>query len=98
MKNIYLNHKRQHHAETYKLYTDGTKTEKGVASAAYNENFSTSKRVSNCTRIIAAELYGILDAKNYNANAPKKNIHLATDYKSSLQQYEHSSQESQDSK
>ena len=61
MKNIYQNHVQQHNTDTYKIYTDGSKTEQGVAFAVYSENFSTSKRMSYNTSIFTAELHGILE-------------------------------------
>ena len=85
LRNIYQNHIQQHNANTYKLYTDGSKTEQGVAFAVYSEDFSTSKRVSNSTSIFTAELYGILEAINYSANVAEENILIATDSKSSIQ-------------
>ena len=33
MKKIYLHHMQQHNTETYKIYSDGSKTERGVAFA-----------------------------------------------------------------
>ena len=64
---------------------DGCKTEQIVVFAVHNENFSTSKRVSNYTPIFTAELYGFQEAINYSINAAQENILLATDSKSSIQ-------------
>ena len=85
MKNIYQNHVKQHNINTYKIFTDGTKTEQGVAFAVYSENFSTSKRISNSTSIFTAELFGILEAINYKSNVAEVNILIATDTKSLMQ-------------
>ena len=65
-----------YNADTYKPLTDGSKAEQGVAFAVYSENFSSSKRVSSCTSVFTAELYGILEAINYSVNVAEGNILL----------------------
>ena len=70
MKNIYQNHIQQHNADTYILYTDRAKIEQGVASA----NFSTTKRVSNCTSIVTAKLFRFLETINYSAHVAEETL------------------------
>ena len=64
MTKLYQVYIQQHNADTYKLYTDGSKTEQGVAFVVYSEKFSTSKRISNINSIFTAEFYGTLEAIN----------------------------------
>ena len=84
-KNTYLNHIQQHNDDTYKLYTDGFKTEQEVAFAVHCEIFCTSKRLSNSTSIFPVELYGILEVIKYSANIAEENILIGRDSKSSTQ-------------
>ena len=72
MKNIYQKHVQQYNTDTYKIYTDVSKTEQRVSFAVYNKNFSTTVRILSITSIFTTELYEILEAINYSANVAKK--------------------------
>ena len=85
MKNMFLCHMREHDNSTYKLYTDGSKTEQGVAYGIYSENYQASERLPNDTSIFTAELYGILEAIKYGEDVPEENVLLVTDSRSSIQ-------------
>ena len=71
---------------TYKLCTDCSKTEQGIAFAVYSENFSTSNTVSNCTSIFTAELYRFLEVTSYSVNVKEEHILLASDSKSLIKE------------
>ena len=66
MKNIYQIHIQQHSTDTYKLYSNDSKTEQVVAFAVLSKNVCTSERASNSTSIFTPELYGNLEAINYS--------------------------------
>ena len=66
------------------MYTDGSKTEQGVAFAVYSEIFSTSLRVINVTSIFTAELHRNLEANNYRAYVVEENFPIATESKNSI--------------
>ena len=85
MKNMFLDHVQEHNINSYKIYTDGSKTEQGVAYAIYSENFNTSRRIPDCSSIFTAELYGLLEAINYSNNVTEESIILITDSQSSIQ-------------
>ena len=75
---------QQHNVDTYKLYTNSSKTEQGVDFAVCSANYTTSKIVSNCTSIFTAEIYGILEAFNYSVNVAEETNLLATNSESSI--------------
>ena len=85
VKNIYPNHIQRNNDDTYKRCTDGSKIKQGVAFAVHSENFSTSKRVSNCTSILTTQLYRFLDTIKYSINVAEENIFIATVSNSSIQ-------------
>jgi len=63
----------------------GSKTEQGVASALFSENFQISKRLPNGTSVLTAESYGVVEAINYGATVPAENILIVTDSRCSIQ-------------
>ena len=58
---MFLGHQREHEIGSYQIFTDGSKTENGVAFTVYSEHLSISKRIDNCASIFTAELTAILE-------------------------------------
>ena len=50
----------------------------------FTAKIAVHQKISNSTSMFTAELYGVLEAVNYSANATKENILRATDSKSSI--------------
>merc|ERR1712082_195690 len=85
LKNMFLCHLREHETGSYKFFTDGSKTENGVAFAVYSEHFSLARRINNCASIFTAELTAILEALKHSQNINRNCVSIITDSKSSIQ-------------
>ena len=85
MKCMFLHHLRDQHSNDFRLYTDGSKVENGVAYAIANEDLEISKRLHNNATIFTAELKAILDAVKCANNTDHPKIVIITDSRSSIQ-------------
>ena len=85
LKNMFLGHLREHEIDSYQIFTDGSKTENGVAFAVYSEHFSIPQRINNCASIFTAELTAILEALKHSRSINNSSISIITDSKSSIQ-------------
>ena len=85
LKLIHQGHIREHSYDSYRIYTDGSKTNQGVAYAIYSTDFSISKKLNECTSIFTAELAAILAAIERSNGIAQNKITIITDSKSSIQ-------------
>ena len=85
-KNKFLQHLEEHE-DSYKIYTDGSKTSNGVACAFANDELEVAHKLGTDSSIFAAELTAIMMAieKYLTINQSFQKISIFSDSKSSIQ-------------
>merc|ERR1712237_149034 len=84
LRGIFLNH-LMGHRNSKTLYTDGTKTDNGVAFAVAGDGDAVSHRISGLASVFTAELLAILQAVKQARTDPRESVTIITDSKSSIQ-------------
>ena len=79
----FLEHDRQH-AEDFKIYTDGSKSDEGVGCAIVTREQSGLARLADAASSFTAELTAIVHALKQISNTRAKNFVIYTDSKSSI--------------
>ena len=83
IKALFLEYHEVHDGE-YKIYTDGSKTSKGVGFAVVADDSCYFAKLSSAL-IYTAELTAIIDAMNMDYHTKKKKSVIYSDSKSALE-------------
>ena len=84
LKGIFLDHLRNHQDSAI-IYTDGSKTDEGVAYAVSGEGSHSSHRIDGSASVFTAELLAILKAIRTPLSDSNQSITIVSDSKSSIQ-------------
>ena len=84
LRRIFSNHLLDHRNSKI-LYTDGSKTENGVAFAVVGDGDAVSHRISGLASVFTAELLAILQAVKQARTDYTESVTIITDSKSSIQ-------------
>ena len=84
IKALFLEHDKVHDGE-YKIYTNGSKSSKGVGFAVVADDFCDFAKLSSFTSIYTAELPAINNAMNVAYHTNQKSFVIYSDSKSSLE-------------
>ena len=84
MINIFCNHLR-HHANSWKIFTDGSQTESGIGFAAVGEHWRLSHRIQAFATVFTAKLCASRASMEYCRDTHAPSITLITDSRSSFE-------------
>ena len=82
---MFLCHLEEHAANELHIYTDGSKSDDGVAYATINSETTVKRKIDPISSIYTAELHGIMEAINLSSTYVNSKITIFTDSKSSIQ-------------
>ena len=85
---LFLDHS-QNHADSIKIFTDGSKSDAGVGFGVSFPDFNRNGRLPEQSSIFTAECYAVLVALKEIASRPKENYIICCDSKSVLQAIGH---------
>ena len=89
IKGIFLEHDRCYHSNQFHIFTDGSKSERGVGCAAVSLGGNRKMKLMDESSIFTAELYGILCALIIASRAHHQNFVIYCDSQSALHVVEH---------
>lgn len=89
LKSDFLQHVQEKYNETLFIYTDGSKSERGVASAFYSEIAQFQQTLNKCNSIFTAEMMAIYFATSFIRRIDLNNITICSDSLSSILAIEH---------
>ena len=85
LKHMFLCHLEEHATNELHVYTDGSKSDEGVAYATINSETTIKRKIDPASSIYTAELHGIMEAINLSPTYANNKITIFTDSKSSIQ-------------